>query len=329
MELRVARAVVIEQTGGPEVMKIVDLDVGEPAEGEVRLRVEASGVNRADQMMRTGTFAYQPTLPARLGIEAAAVVDAVGPGVTEFSVGDEVLTAAIIAMERDGTYAEQVILPVAQVIRRPGGIDAVTGAALWVAYSTAYGGMIEAGGLLAGDHGVITAASSSVGLAAIQIANQLGAVPMAVTRTADKKQALLDAGAAHVIVAAHEDVGTAVKAATGGDGAAMVFDPIAGPGLIEVATAVRYGGTVVVYGWLDTRPALLPTNWPIRVIGYIGTDSTMNLAARERILAFLDAGLRAGTIKPTIDHVFDFDDIVEAHRYLESSDQFGKIVVRL
>ena len=181
----------------------------------------------------------------------------------------------------------------------------------------------------ASDHVVITAASSSNGLAAIQIANQLGAVPLAVTRTADKKQALLDAGAAQVIVSADEDVAAAVKAATGGDGAALVFDPVAGPGLVEVAQAVRYGGTVVVYGWLDTRPALLPMNWPVRVIGYISHDSTMNVAVRERILAFLDAGLRAGTIKPTIDHVFDFDDIVEAHRYLESSDQFGKIVVRL
>lgn len=323
-----ARVVVFDQIGGPEVLKIVDLPVTEPGDDEVRIRVQAIGVNRADVMVRSGVYAWLPAFPqARLGIEATGVVDAVGAAVTDLKIGDDVLVVAVPHMDVDGVYAEYVNLPASTVIRRPAHIDAVTGAALWIVYATAYGSLIEKASMRPGDHLLITAASSAVGLAAIQVANQIGAVPIAVTRHATKRDTLLAAGAAHVIVTDDQDVIEATKAITDARGADIILDAIAGPGLPDLARALRYSGTIVVTGWLDTRPALLPMNWPLTLIGYANFEHTLDPAAIARISAFIDAGLRSGVLKPTVSKTFTLDQIVQAHTYLESGDQIGKVVV--
>jgi NADPH:quinone reductase-like Zn-dependent oxidoreductase len=174
---------------------------------------------------------------------------------------------------------------------------------------------------------LITAASSAVGLAAIQIANQIGAVPIAMTRSVNKKADLLRAGATAVVVADEGDATEAVRSLTGGAGADIVVDSVAGPGLPDLARAAKSGGTVVVLGWLDARPALLPMNWPLTVIGYARFEHNTDPTVVARIAAFLDAGLRTGALKPTIAKVFDLEHIVDAHRYLESGEQLGKVVV--
>jgi len=118
---------------------------------------------------------------ARLGLEGTGLIDAVGPGVEEFSIGDPVILAAVPNMDINGTYAEYTTLPASAVVARPSGLDVVAAAALWAAYSTAYGALIEKAGMHPGDQVLIKSASSNVGLAAIQVANQIGAVPIAVT----------------------------------------------------------------------------------------------------------------------------------------------------
>lgn len=324
-----SRVVQFNELGGPEVLKLTERKVGEPGAGEVRLRVEAIGVNRADQMLRTGNYAHLPSFPdSQLGAEAVGVVEAVGAGVDGFAAGDQVLVTALPRMDLNGAYAEEMIVPADGLIHRPGGgSDPVEAAALWVVYATAYGALVEKAGLRAGDTVLITAASSGLGLAAIQVANHFGAVPIAVTRTERKKQALLDAGAKHVIVSEQENLAEAVYALTGGRGADLALDTVAGPGLGDVINAVKAGGTLVLSGWLDTRPAILTTKRPVTVVVYFSLEHTTDPEARLRIAAFLDAGLRAGTLKPTVDRVFPLDDVVEAHRYLEQNNQFGKIVL--
>ena len=189
------RVVVFDKTGAPDVLHLVDEPVTEPGPGEVRVKIEAAGVNRLDQLMRSGAYPRPFQLPhARLGCEGTGIIDALGPGVDAVSVGDQVIITAVPAMDLNGTYAEYTVVPAASVIPRPAGLDANSAAALWVAYSTAYGALVEKAGMRPGDHVLITAASSSVGLAAIQVANQIGAVPLAVTRHAAKKEALEAAG---------------------------------------------------------------------------------------------------------------------------------------
>jgi NADPH:quinone reductase-like Zn-dependent oxidoreductase len=323
-----ARAVVFDEIGGPEVLKIIDIPVADPGPGQVRVKVEAFGINRADQMMRSGVYAYLPQFPhARLGVEAAGVVDALGDGAAGLKPGQEVVVTAVPHMDLDGTYAQYVNLPASTVIPRPGGQGAVEAAATWIAYATAYGALVEKAGLRAGDHVLITAASSAVGLAAIQVANRVGAVPVAVTRGPGKRETLLGTGARHVIVSSEQDTVEAVRELTVGAGADIILDSVAGPGLPELAKAARSGGTIVMTGWLDTRPALLPMSWPLTVIGYVNFEHTLDPAAVARIAAFLDSGLRSGALSPAVSKVFPFDQVADAHRYLESGSQLGKVVV--
>ncbi|MGW0781986.1 zinc-dependent alcohol dehydrogenase family protein [Streptomyces sp. NPDC002913] len=322
------RVVVFDRTGAPDVLRIAEEPVVEPAEGEVRIRIEAVGVNRLDQMMRAGSYPGPVRLPhARLGCEGTGVVDAVGPGVEGLAAGDAVLVTAVPAMDLNGTYAEYTTVPAATVIARPERLDATGAAALWVAYSTAYGALVEKAGTRPGDHVLITAASSSVGLAAIQVARQIGAVPLAVTRHAAKKEGLLAAGAAAVVVTDDEDVAEAARRHSGGAGADIILDSVMGPGLADLAKAARPGGTLVTAGWLDPRPATFPMTWPLTILGYASFEHTLDLTVVRRIAAFLDAGLRTGALRPTVDRVFGLDEIVEAHRYLERGQQVGKIVV--
>ncbi|NUR87744.1 MAG: zinc-dependent alcohol dehydrogenase family protein, partial [Nonomuraea sp.] len=233
------RTVLFHELGGPEVMRLEDVPAGTPGPGEVLIRVDAIGLNRAEALFRSGHY-IEPVrrFPARLGAEAAGVVEAVGEGVTGLRPGQPVSTVPAFSQNDYGVYAERAVVPAAAVLRRPEGLGAVEGAAVWMPYVTAYGALVEVGGLRPADTVVLNAASGSVGLAAIQVADRVGATPIALTRTAAKKEALLKAGAAEVIVTDEEDVTERVLAATGGRGAEYVFDAVAGPGVTDLARVV-------------------------------------------------------------------------------------------
>jgi len=327
-----SRTVLFHELGGPEVMRLEDVAAGEPGPGEVRIRVEAIGLNRAEVLFRTGRY-IEPVrgFPARLGTEAAGVIEAVGEGVEGFRTGQPVSVLPGLFSQNDyGVYAERAIVPVGAVVDRPAEIGPVDGAAVWMPYVTAYGALVQVGGMKPGDTVVLNAASSSVGLAAIQVAERVGARPIALTRTAAKKAALLKEGAAEVIVTDSEDVAERVLAATGGRGAEFVFDAIAGPGVTELAKVVAGGGTHLVYGWLSGEP----TPFPLLELGmpamnmrtYTIRETNRSPERLRQAHAFVTSGLRTGALRPVVDRTFDFADIAEAHRYLESNAQIGKIV---
>src|SRR5689334_15315005 len=160
-----ARTVRFHEIGGPEVMRLEDLEPGEPGPGEVRIRVDAIGVNRAEALFRSGQY-IEPVrrLPARLGSEAAGVIEAVGPEVTGFEKGQAISVVPNFSQNDYGVYAEQAIVPATALLHRPDHVDAVSGAAVWMPYLTAYGAMVEVGRMRAGDVAVVNAASSGVGL---------------------------------------------------------------------------------------------------------------------------------------------------------------------
>ncbi|GAT65273.1 zinc-dependent alcohol dehydrogenase family protein [Planomonospora sp. ID91781] len=326
------RAVLFHGLGGPEVMRLEEVEVGEPGPGEVRIRVDAIGLNRAEVLFRTGHY-IEPVkrFPARLGTEAAGAVEAVGEGVTGFRPGDAVSTVPAFSQNDHGVYAERAIVPAAALVRRPEGLDAVGGAAVWMPYLTAYGGLVEVGGMRPGDTVVLNAASSSVGLAALHVAERIGATPIAVTRTAAKKEALLKEGAADVIVSGSEDVAERVLAATGGRGAEYVFDAVAGPGVRDLARVVAEGGTLLLYGALSGRETPYPgfeLGMPaLNMRTYTMLETARRPERLRRAAAFVTSGLRSGAFRPVVDRTFDLGDIVEAHRYLESDARIGKVVV--
>ena len=201
----------------------------------------------------------------------------------------------------------------------------------WMQYITAYGGLIAAGGLRAGDHVLITAASSSVGLAAIQIALSVGAIPIATTLDMAKKDAVLALGAAHVIATRNENLAEALQRIVGTNGLQLAFDAVGGPQVEVIAEAMAPGGVIVSHGMLDSAPTLFPLRLALRksltMRGYVFTEIVGNPDKLDAAKRFILEGLSSGALRPVIDKTFKFDDIVEAHRYLESNQQIGKVVV--
>lgn len=323
-----SRVVVFDQFGGPDVMHLIEEPVVEPAAGEVRVRIEAFAVNPLDRMMRSGVSPAPVALPhARLGVEGTGVIDAVGPEVAGLQTGDPVVLTAVPDANIRGSYAEYTTVPASRVVARPAGLAVVEAAAVWVAYSTAYGALVEKAGMRPGDHVLVTAASGGVGRAAMQIANQIGAVPLAVTRDAAKKDELIAAGAAAVIATDQVNIAEAVRHHTGGSGADIVLDLVRGPGQRELVAAVRPGATLVAADFLDPRPTPFPDGVPLTLHTYQSFEHTLDAVVVKRMAAFLTAGVRLGAVRPAIDKVFAIDDVVEAHRHLEKGVHAGKIVV--
>lgn len=326
-----AKIVRFHTTGSADVLKLEDLPTPEPGEGEVRLKVEAIGLNRAEVMFREGQYLEAPKLPALIGYEAAGVIDAVGSGVSDFQVGDRVSTIPAFSMNQYGVYGESAVVPVHAVATYPDNLSPQEGTSIWMQYLTAYGALIENGKLQPQAYVLITAASSSVGYAAIQITKATGGVAIATTRTTAKKQILLDAGADHVIVTDEEDLPSRVKEITSGHGADLIFDPVAGPQLEILAQAAARGATIFEYGALSLAatpfPLFAAIDKGLNVRGYSLFEIVSNPEKLEHGKRFVYEGLQSGKLKPIIDRTFTLNEIVEAHRYMESNQQNGKIIV--
>ncbi|MCB8822937.1 zinc-dependent alcohol dehydrogenase family protein [Microvirga rosea] len=326
-----ARVVRFYQNGGPEVLRIENIDAPGPRQGEVQIRVRALGLNRAEALLRSGSYIETPSFPSGLGLEAAGIVEAVGEGVDGFAPGDAVSIVPPISMVRWPAYGELATFPAELVVKHPPSLGWEAAAAVWMQYLTAYGALIDIAQLRRTDFVVVTAASSSVGLAAIQIANSIGATPIAVTRTSGKVSALLEAGATHVIASAEEDLEVRLADITGPEGVRVVFDPIGGPIFEPLAAAMARGGILIEYGGLSHEPTPFPLSSvlskSLTLRGYLVHEIVGDPARLEAAKAFILKGLEEGALRPIIARTFPFEQIVEAHRFLESNEQFGKIVV--
>ena len=325
-----SRVIRFHRLGGPEVLSIEQRQIPEPVADEVLIEVKAIGMNRADVMFRTGRYLEKATLPSQMGFEASGIVLAVGPSANSFNVGDAVAVLPGFDMSRYGTYAEHALMPQAHVLPQPPGLSDIQAAGLWMAYLTAYGGLVEAAQLSAGDSIVISAASSSVGLAAIQIARQVGARPIATTLTSDKRDALLAAGADAVIATQEEPLLERLQALTDGK-LNSAFDAVGGPQVVDLAEVMTPGGRIVIHGALSPEdtpyPLKLALKKSLSFRGYVYTEVTQNPDCLARAHAFIAKGIASGTLRPHIDKTFSLNDVVEAHRYLESNQQFGKVIL--
>jgi NADPH:quinone reductase-like Zn-dependent oxidoreductase len=319
------------ETGSADVLKIEELPMPEPGEGEVRLRVKAIGLNRAEVMFRMGQYLIAPRLPSKLGYEASGTVEAIGRGVDTSWMGKTVSTVPAFAADAYGVYGEVAIVPVSALAVYPARLTPEEGTSIWMQYLTAYGALIHQGHLAKGDFVLITAASSSVGLAAIEIAKAEGAVSIATTRTSKKKSELLALGADYVIATEEEDLVARVAQITGGKGARIAFDPVGGKGLEALAGAAAQSGIIFEYGALASDPTPFPLfavlSKHLTVKGYTLFEIISDPAAFAKAKQYVFEHLEAGNFKPKIDKTFPLSEIVEAHQYMESNEQIGKIVV--
>ncbi|MBW4619600.1 MAG: zinc-dependent alcohol dehydrogenase family protein [Cyanosarcina radialis HA8281-LM2] len=352
-----SKVVKFYEFGEPDVLKLEEEPLRQPQAGEVRIQLQALGLNRAEVMYRTNSHPEQAQFPSRIGYEAAGIVDAIGEGVTEFQIGDRVSTIPGFSMNQYGVAGEVAVMPATRVARYPEQFSPEEGTSIWMQYLTAYGALVEFGKLKPGAVVAITAASSSAGIAAIQMVNDAGGTSIAMTRKADKLEKLVREGAHHVIVTDQEnmvervnaiaggngaDIASSltfadaldwVNAIAGGNGADIVFDPVSGPYLEKLADIVAPEGLIVEYGWLAEGTPVFPLV-PATLKGFRvqGFNVLFQVAAHpERLkagISYVNQRLHSGAFRPIIaEKRFTLDRIVDAYRYMESNEQFGKIVV--
>jgi NADPH:quinone reductase len=325
------KAVRFYQLGGPEVLRVEDIAPRKPGPDEVALQVSAAGLNRSDSRYFRGLYRQQtPEFPSGLGYEAFGTVTAVGPNVDRSLIGRHFGTLPGYSMNRYPALAEEAIVPAMHLAALPPSLSPVESAAVWMQYATAYGGLVEMAKVSPGDFVIITAASSSVGLASIQIVKAQGGTAIATTRSSIKKQGLKDLGADHVIATQEEDLVARVSEITEGKMARIAFDSVGGAYINTLSQAVATEGSIYFYGVAAGEPA-----YPMAAFGRGISLASYSLAQMRfpdrlaRLKKYIYEHLEAGVLQPHVDKVFPLARVVEAYEYLESNQHAGKIVITM
>lgn len=326
-----AKIVRFYRIGGPEVLQIEEVPSREPGKGEAKLRVNAIGLNRAESLFMHGHYLESTQLPATLGYEAAGVVAGVGPDVDRVWLNKKVSTIPAFSLNQYGVIGDEVIVPVHSLAEYPEHLDPTEATSIWMQYMTAYGSLIEIGRLKKGEFVVITAASSSAGLAAIDTVKCESAVSIATTRKSDKRRGLLASGADHVLVTDEEDLVSRVREITGGVGARIIYDPIAGPLLDKLADVAAPGATIFQYGLLSGEPTPFPLIQALQkgltIRGYWLSETVKYPESFARGKRYVYERVKRRDFQPKIAKTFRFEDVAEAYRYMERNEHTGKIVL--
>ncbi|PID78722.1 alcohol dehydrogenase [bacterium DOLJORAL78_65_58] len=337
------KQIVITGKGGTEKLRIQEAPLPDPTGRQVRVRVEAAGVNFADVMMRLGLYPDAPKPPAVPGYEVAGTVDAVGPEGDESLVGRPVL-----AMCDFGGYSEAVCLPPELVHPRPAGMDAVTGAALPVNFLTAWQMVRVMAPVAAGDRVLVHGAAGGVGQAVVQLGKLAGAELLG-SASPSKHALLREQGLSHVFDSRQRDFAAAVKEATGGLGVDVALEPRNGPWIMESYASLAKCGRLVLFGFshaavgkgsgvFSALRTLAGVPWlklnPIRLMNDNKSVAGVNLGRMwdmaGRTHHWVEALLElagSGKIAPRIDTVLPFARVGEAHSRLEERRNVGKVVL--
>lgn len=341
------RAILMEARGGPEVLKPGEVPTPEPGPKEVRLRVKAAALNHLDIWVRKGMASPKLPLPHVLGADASGVVDAVGPGVTGFAPGDEVVVNPglscgrcerclagednlcsqyeILGEHRWGAYAEYLVVPEVNLVRKPQNLSFVEAAAIPLTFLTAWQMVVDKLGVRPGDDVLVMAAGSGVSVAAIQIAKLFGARVIATAGSEDKLRRAKALGADETVNYTHPDWPKEVRRLTGGKGADKVVDHTGALYFEGVIKATANGGRIAIAGASSGYEGTLPfAHVFFRQLSILG--STMGSKSRLfPILRFVEEG----KLKPVVGQVLPLEAAAEGHRLLEERRVFGKVVLQV
>jgi NADPH2:quinone reductase len=318
-------AIRISTTGGPEILRADDIPVPTPAAGEVRIRVEAAGLNFIDTYQRSGLYAVP--LPFTLGAEVAGIVSAVGAGVTEWVPGDRVATA-----KASGGYAAEALAPAAHVVKIPAGVTTATAAALMLQGLTAHYLVTDTFPLKPGDSALVHAAAGGVGLLLVQLAKRRGARVIATVGSEEKVALARAAGADEVVVYTRDAFMTAARNFTAGRGVDVVYDAVGKDTFAGSIDSLRPRGMFVSFGNASGpvppfAPLLLAQKGSLfftrpTLVHY--TQTTAELRART---ADLFSAVEAGTLHVRIGATFKLTEAAAAHRALEGRGTTGKVLL--
>jgi NADPH2:quinone reductase len=319
------KAVRVQQFGGLEALKVEDIALAEPQEGEARVKVEAIGVNFLDIYQRIGR--YQGSLPFTLGQEAAGIVDAVGPNVTEVKPGDRVAYASV-----QGSYAEYTIVPAWRLICVPDGVSIQDSAAAMVQGLTAHYLALSTYPLQEGDTALVHAAGGGTGQMLVQVAKRRGARVIGTVSTEEKARLAQEAGADNIILYTQNNFETEVKRLTNNAGVDVVYDSVGKDTFDKSLNCLRRRGYMVLYGASSgpvppVDPQILNAKGSLYLTRpYIGHYTADRTELLERVND-LFGWLAAGELKVRIDKTFPLVEAAESHRYLEDRQSKGKVLL--
>lgn len=325
-----ATAIRMHRTGGPEVLEIEQVEVGEPGPGQVRLRHAAVGLNYADTYFRNGT--YPMPLPAGMGVEAAGVVEAIGEGVTNVAVGDRVTYTGFL--NTLGAYSTERLIAAAPLIKLPEAIGFETAAAMTMRGLTSAYLMRRIHPFKAGDTLLLHAAAGGVGLIVSQWARLLGITVIGTVSTDAKAEVARAHGCTHTINYSHEDVAARVKALTGGKGVDVVFDSVGKSTFMASLDSLRRRGLMVCVGTASGpiegfNPNLLAMKGSLYLTRPALADYIADPAEKAELAAEVFGHVAAGRIRIEVNQRYALDDAQQAHRDLESRQTTGSSVFLL
>ena len=324
------RFIDLPQPGAPEAMTTATGPLPEVKPGDILIRVEAAGVNRPDVAQRQGSYPPPPGASPILGLEVAGEVVATGEGAQGFAIGDKVC-----ALANGGGYAEYCAVPATQTLPWPKGYDAIRAAALPETFFTVWANLFMMAGLKTGETVLIHGGSSGIGTTAIQLAKAIGATVFTTVGNEEKAEACRKLGAIRAIKYKTEDFAAVIKAETKG-GADVILDMIAAAYFEKNLASLAKDGRLSIISLLGGAVAEKANLAPIMVkrLRIMGSTMRPRTAAekqeiRDELREVVWPWIEAGKVAPVIHKVFDFDDVVEAHRLMETSDHIGKIVLRV
>ncbi len=317
------KAIRVREFGGPEVLRLEDVPDLQPGAGQVVVRVKAAGVNPADTYIRSGTYARKPALPYTPGIDAAGIVEAVGPGVTRPTVGQRVYVAGTIS----GTYAEQALCHENQVHPLPPQVSFAQGAAVNVPYATAYRALFQLAHATPGETAFIHGASGGVGIAAVQLARAAGLKVIGTAGTEKGRALVAGEGAQQVLDHRAADYLEHLRTLTGGRGVDIILEMLANVNLGKDLQVLAMGGRVVVIGSRGTVE-INPRDAMNRDAAIL-TMSLWNASERDlaTIHAALVAGLESGALRPVVGQELPLVEAPRAHQRVMEPGAYGKIVL--
>ncbi len=308
-----------------------DIPVTEPKAGEIRIKVDAFSLNYGDYELFTNNYMFSMELPARFGDECAGIVDAIGEGVKEFKIGDKVSTMPWMN-EGYGVDGEFAIVPARFAAHYPENLSSEEACCIWVAYLTCYYALFEVAEIKSNDYVLITAGTSSAGMAAMELCKMTGAKAIATSRTNKNRDFLLEIGYDHVIAQSDNNMSESIMEFTKGQGARIIYDPIGGKIVQEYANGLAQNAVIFLYGGMDPNPTILPEIEMTQKAACFRPFSVYNhiyeAASRERGVKFIYNALQRGYIKAYVEKIYSLEDFRLAFEdQLKSTTRRGKMVV--
>jgi NADPH:quinone reductase len=324
------RQIEIERPGGPEVLKVAEAPVPAPGEGEVLIKVQAAGVNRADISQRMGKYRLAPGISSILGLEVAGTIAALGAGASLWKTGDPVC-----ALLTGGGYAEYAVAPAVQCLPIPAGWTAVEAASVPETFFTVWLDVFELAGLQPGETLLVHGGSSGIGVTAIQLARAFGSRVFVTAGSEKKCEACRQLGAEAAINYRTADFEASIRDLTSGRGVDVILDMVGGSYTMRNLRSLAPRGRMVFINFMESKDANVDISLilgkQLTITGSGLRPQTVERKAeiadqlRERVWPLLETG----KIKPVIDSLYRLADVAEAHRRMESSEHIGKIVLRM